>query len=322
MTNATFRMAVTMAAAVACLTAGPAFAQAPAAAAKQFRTPWGHPDLQGIWTTWDETPLQAADTPEEAGRVNSAEFEVLQKAPETVEGRLASPSGGGMSQLHSSVVNARRRSLVVEPANGRIPVLPGRATVRRTDQGRQDSWTGHSGWERCFFKGPLGRNIESGGNYDKAYRILQTPTYVVILHEQVHDMRIIPLDGRPHVGPGIRLWHGDARGRFEGNTLVIETTNFNDRGDGYGGGRQTESLKLVERYTRIDDKTLDFEVTVEDPTVFAQPWKARAPHNLDREYVIYEYGCHEGNLRYMEGALRAGRLRDAEAANRPAPTSR
>jgi hypothetical protein len=289
--------------------------QTQAGAVKEWRTSWGDPDLQGIWTTWDETPLQAPIGPGQTseGRVNSPEFAVKETPPDTFAGHLAAPAGGGMSQLHSSPVNPRRRSMVVDPPDGRIPILPGKAE-RRSDIARGDTWEAHSGWERCVAKGPLGRNLDAGGNYDKAYRILQTPGYVAILHEQVHDMRVIPMDGRPHVGAGIRLWHGDSRGRWEGQTLVIETTNFNNKGDGEGGAIQTETLRLVERYTRIDEKTLNFEVTIEDPAVFARPWTARAPHNLDPEYVIYEYACHEGNQRYMEGSLRGGRLRDAAAA--------
>ena len=232
-----------------------------------------------------------------------------------VDRHLAEAAGGGMSQVHASPTSTRRPSLVVDPTTGRIPVTSPKTDRRPNIRAMGETWRAHSTWERCLARGVLGRNLEPGGNYDKAYRLLQTPDYIVIAHEEIHDARIIPLDGGPHVGAGIKLWHGDSRGRWEGQTLVIETTNFNDEGPtGYGGGRQTGGLRLVERYTRVDEKTLNFEVTFEDSTQYARPWTARAPHNLDPQYVIYEYACHEGNANYMEGSLRAGRLRDAEEA--------
>ena len=272
------------------------------------RTPWGDPDLQGVWTTWDETPLQAQDAAAAAEAARAT-----QRAAGVYEAGENQGSGGGMSRIHFSPVSARRPALVVDPPNGRIPVIPGKP-VRRDTAAMGDTWEAHTGWERCVAKGLLGRNLEPGGDYDKAYRILQIPGYVIIAHEQIHDARIIPLDGRRHVGSDIKLWHGDSRGRWEGQTLVVDTTNFNDKGGGYGGAHQTQALRLVERYTRVDEKTLNFEVTFNDPSMYSQPWTARAPHNLDPKYVIYEYACHEGNANYMEGSLKAGRVRDAEEA--------
>jgi hypothetical protein len=160
-----------------------------------------------------------------------------------------------------------------------------------------------------------GRMLEGGlGGYNRGYEIFQSPGYVVIFQEMIHATRIIPVDGRPHVGATIRQWHGDSRGHWEGNTLVVETTNFNNKGLGTGGRPQTEALTIVERITRTDAKTLDYQATFTDPNVYTKPWTARQPHNLDPDYVIYEYACHEGNTRYMTGVLTQGRLRDAEEA--------
>jgi hypothetical protein len=153
--------------------------------------------------------------------------------------------------------------------------------------------------------------------YDNAYQIFQTPGYVVIFSEMIHDTRVIPIDGRPHIPDRIRQWNGDSRGHWEGNTLVVDTTNFN------GGGMFAEykpiifvpesvSAHIVERFTRTDEKTINYEVTVDDPKSFTAPWKVAMPLSLDNTYRIYEYACHEGNQNYMEINLGSGRLQDKE----------
>jgi len=156
--------------------------------------------------------------------------------------------------------------------------------------------------------------------YNNAYEIMQIPGYVVIAFEMIHDTRIIPLDGRPHVGHGIRLWNGDPRGHFEGNTLIVETTNFNDKGSiatSAATGRmrgipQSDELSIVERFTRIDANTINYSVTVTDPKVYAQPWTVALPLNRDEHYQMFEYACQEGNLA-LPGELRAGRTREKAA---------
>ena len=269
------------------------------------RTPWGDPDLQGVWTNWDETPFQAPD-PANRERVRPP-----------VDPRVGREDGiaGGMASVYFGPVSPRRPgAVVVDPPDGRVPVIPAR---RRVDNLRAmgDHWTNHGAWQRCITAGVPGRLLAGGtGGYSRAYRILQSPGFVVIFPERVHDARIVPLDGRPHVGSSIRMWNGDSRGRWEEQTLVVETTNFNDTGDGIAGAPQSEALRVVERFTRIDAKTLNYEVTITDPNAYTRPWTARQPHNLDPTFVIYEVACHEGNTRFMEGALEMGRLRDAEAA--------
>ena len=143
---------------------------------------------------------------------------------------------------------------------------------------------------------------------------------MVIVYEMIHDTRIIPLDGRPHLGENIRLWNGDARGRFEGNTLVVETTNFNDRGaiaTSAATGRMrgiphSDELHVVERFTRVSEDVIDYSVTITDPKVYTAPWTVELPLNRDPSYVMFEYACHEGNLA-LPNALRAGRVREGAA---------
>jgi hypothetical protein len=157
--------------------------------------------------------------------------------------------------------------------------------------------------------------------YNNAYQIIQIPGYVVIASEMIHDTRIIPLDGRPHLGSNIRQWNGDSRGRFEGNTLVVETTNFNDKGSiatSAATGRirgipQSEQLHLVERFTRVDASTINYSVTITDPKVYTQSWTVALPLNRDPHYQMFEYACHEGN-QATELMLRGARTLEREAA--------
>jgi hypothetical protein len=156
------------------------------------------------------------------------------------------------------------------------------------------------------------------GFYNHNYQILQTPGYVVILVEMIHDARIIPVDGRPHLGPNLRQWLGDSRGRWDGDTLVVETTNFNDKVKersivAFSSG---QNLRLVERFRRIDRDTIDYRLTVEDPTTFVGPWTASIPMSrLGGQ--IYEYACHEGNYA-LPGILRGARVVEKTAVEKTA----
>src|SRR5918999_5871255 len=139
--------------------------------------------------------------------------------------------------------------------------------------------------------------------YGNGARIVQTPDSVVISYEMIHEARVIPLDGRPHVGPGIRTWNGDSRGRWEGNTLVVDITNYNNKGSvatNVATQRvraipQSEELHVVERFTRVDENTINYEVVIEDPKVFTAPWKVAMPLHREPDYQLFEYACHEGN---------------------------
>ena len=290
--------------------------QAPAAKSYTAMTPWGHPDLQATWTQWDGTPLEARKPGDAPPPDNSPEVFVYQGREYKYAGL-----GSGMGREHTSPVSARRESLVYDPPNRRIPVIASKV-IRRPQRAQMDSYLNQSAWTRCISMGVPGHLLEQFADrgYNKAYEIFQTPHHVVIVHEMLHEARVIPLDAGPHVGQDIRMWLGDSRGRWEGRTLVVDTTNFNGKGDNKAGVPQTDALRVVERFTRVDENTMQYEVTVIDPNVYSQPWSARQFHNSDPQYTIYEYGCHEGNMRYMETTLGRGRLLDAEeAAGRNAP---
>ena len=264
------------------------------------RTPDGQPDIQGTWVTFDSTPFEAP-----AG------------APQP-SARNATPGVNPPAHWadHDSPMSKPRRSMVVSPADGRVPVLPWAEAKRDYDLAHlEDSYIHETPWVRCITRGFPAGMFPAG--YNNAHQIIQVPGFVIIASEMIHETRIIPLDGRPRLGAGIRLWNGDSRGRWEGNTLVVETTNFNDKGSiatSAATGRirgipQSDALRVVERFTPLDADTLGYEVTITDPKVFAQPWTVALPMNRDAGYTIYEYGCHEGNLT-IPNILSAGRARE------------
>jgi hypothetical protein len=217
---------------------------------------------------------------------------------------------------HDSPTNARRRSMVVDPPDGRVPVLPWAEERRDYDLAHLgDSWVHETSWVRCITRGFPAGMFPAG--YNNAYTIVQIPGHVVIASEMIHETRIIPIDGRPHVGRGIQLWNGDSRGRWDGNTLVVETTNFNDKGSiatSAATGRmrgipQTASMRVVERLTPVSADRIEYEVTIDDPKVYTKPWKVALPLNRDSSYQMFEYACHEGN-RSIPNELSAGRAAD------------
>jgi len=278
--------------------AGPQKRPAPKAEWTQ-RTPDGQPDLRGTWVNFDSTPFEA---------------------PVATAGATANAGVGPPDHWtnHDSPNSPRRGAMVVDPADGRVPVLPWAEARRDYDLAHlSDSWVHETPWVRCITRGIPGGMFPAA--YNNGYEIIQTPGFVVIVYEMLHESRIIPLDGRPHVGRSIRLWNGDPRGHWEGNTLVVETTNYNDRGSiatSAATGRirgipQSEALHVTERFTRVDAKTINYEVTIDDPTVYARPWKVALPLNLDPDYKIYEYGCHEGNYA-IPNELSGGRAHDNE----------
>ena len=279
----------------------------------------GRPDLQGIWNFSTITPLERSA--EFAGREFLTDAEAAQYEAQTVQrnnrdSREQSADADVASAynefwwdrgVHAARVNGRTRtSLIVDPPDGRIPALTpdgqqraaAHAEARR--QHPADGPEDRSLGERCllFNAGPP----MLSGPYNNYVQILQTPDYVVILNEMIHDSRVVPLDGRPHLPVGIRRLLGDSRGHWDGNALVIETTNFSDRTNVRGSG---ERLRLVERFTRPDAKTLLYEFTVDDPASFVAPWTAILPM-AKTDDQIYEYACHEGNYA-MTGILRGAR---------------
>jgi hypothetical protein len=215
-------------------------------------------------------------------------------------------------------MSSRRTSMVVDPPDGKVPVLPWAEERRDYDLAHLgDSWEHETPWVRCITRGIPGGMFPAA--YNNAYHIVQIPGYVVIASEMIHDTRFIPLDGRPHVGSRIQLWNGDSRGRWEGTTLIVETTNFNDKGSIATSGAtgrmrgipSSDRLHVVERLTPVDAKTIRYEVTIEDPKVYSRPWTVAFPMNRDPNYRMYEYACHEGNFS-IPNELSAGRTADRQ----------
>ena len=219
--------------------------------------------------------------------------------------------GAGPSHWYENLTaRSRRSSLIVDPRNGRLPALTAGARARasaeqtaRAGRGPADSWEDRSLWDRCITVGLPAVMFPTG--YNNNVQILQAPGYVTITHEMMHDTRIVPLDQRPHLSPRIRHYMGDSRGRWEGDTLVIDVTNFHPQTN-YRGSRET--LHLIERYTRTAVDRLRYKVTIDDPGTFERPWTAVL--DLAPQKDMYEYACHEGN-RGLENILRAARFEDA-----------
>jgi hypothetical protein len=269
------------------------------------RTPDGQPDIQGIWTNYDSTPFE---TFSESDKPN-----VYAGDPDGT-GRGTNPSGFPVDASGRST--PKRASMVVEPSNGRVPVLPRAEEKRDRDLARvTESWEYQSTWERCITRGVPGGMFPA--SYNAGYRILQTPGYVVIWYEMIHEARIIPIDSRAHVPSSIRLWNGSSRGHWEGNTLVVEVTNYNSKGNiatNIATQRiralpQSEKLHVVERFTPVGEKTIEYEVTITDPEVFSAPWKVKLSLTRDDGHELYEYACHEGNYA-MRNQLSAGRAKE------------
>jgi hypothetical protein len=206
---------------------------------------------------------------------------------------------------------------VVDPPNGRVPALTPEAQAQRTAiakirNRRPESWLDRTNYDRCITRGVAGSAFPV--IYGNGTQIIQAPGVVAIRYEMIHETRIIPMDGRPHAPANLQTYMGDARGHWEGNTLVIETTNFLAGGNGVGGNGNggapySEDLKLVERFTRVDARTVQYEMTVNDPKTYTAPWKVAFPITHEDGYQIFEYACHEGNYA-MHNLLSAARAED------------
>jgi hypothetical protein len=279
------------------------------------RTPDGHPDLQGIWDNSTLTPLERPA--ELAGKeffskVEAADYESLAKYLERLQARFgdgeAAVTGeaNGIWRSPRRIGRDRRTSAITQPVNGKLPPLTpfaharaeALARARKTHPANNPEELSIN--ERCLLWGADPPLFPTADNNN--VQIVQTPAHVMIFHEMIHDARVIPMDGRPHLPPGIEQWKGDSRGRWERDTLVVDTTNFTDKTRFQGSGT---GLHVVERFTRTDANTLQYEFTVEDPASFAQAWTGRLwmTRTDDR---IYEYACHEGNYS-MTGILRGAR---------------
>lgn len=274
------------------------------------RTPWGEPDLQGIWPSIDvvRVPLER---PRQYGTrvlMNAEEHAVVEKREEERIATTVRDGAGGATGAPGHWVewgrSQRQTSLLVDPADGRMPALTADGRARQAAlprgsavgtmlRGPED----FTMWERCISRGTLGSTLPVLSN--SGIDITQGPGIVAIRYEMVHDFRVIPVDGRPHLPASIRQYVGDARGRWQGDTLVIETANFTDRigfGINGGGAPASPAARLVERLTRVSRDVIRYEATVTDPQTWTAPWTVAFPLYRDPDYIMAEYACHEGNL--------------------------
>ena len=287
---------------------------------------WGDPDLQGTWTnetiTPFERPVALADkpflTPAEAAALEAraaGQRDGVDDAP-TRPGDVGSYNQAWFDS-GTKVVSTLRSSLVIDPPNGRVPLRPEAQKQRDEYIAREtDSVDFMSPWDRCISRGVPGGLFPAG--YNNAYQILQGPGYVLIHHEMIHAARIIPTDGRKHRAAHLRSIDGDSVGHWEGNTLVVDITNYNGRGwiatnaasGNMRGVLQSDALHVVERFTPVSANTIHYEVTIDDPKTYTRPWTLAIPLERDDQYRIFEYACQEGN-HSVENMLRAARVAEA-----------
>jgi len=283
----------------------------------------GKPDLQGIWIGGTLTPFErppqlestsfhAATDIEKQNREATAAFWASGHVP----GEVGRDNDAFLDQDLAILPNGQT-SLVVDPPDGRIPLTPEAERRRDFNLSNYDSWETMSQWDRCITREPTALFPVV---YNNAYQIVQTPTHIAVHAEMIHDVRIIPLDGRPHADARVKSWSGDARAHWEGSTLVVDTTNFNDQGwiaTGLNARRlravpYDANLHIVERYTRVDAQTLNYEITIDNPTFYSSPWKMSFPLKRDDTYRMFEYACHEGNSA-IETILRGARTQESAA---------
>src|SRR4051812_10901302 len=275
-------------------------ARAEAAAKKNYTTPrtaWGEPDLQGVWSYATTTPLSKPDSAGDKTLLTEDEVEAL--AEQAAARQDAAPRAGDTGTYNNfwwdRGASTGRTSLIVDPPDGKLPALTPagqKARAERIARERDhpaDSWLDRSPTDRCIMYHGV-PPLPSG--YNNTYQLFQTPGLVAILDENIHHVRMIPLDGRPHIPDAVRQWNGDSRGHWEGDTLVVETKNFNSQTRlRYGG---SENTVAVERFRRVSDDLIDYQYTINDPTVYTRPFTVALPMPR-RSDKVYEYACHEGN---------------------------
>ena len=340
MTDVRLSFVATAALAVIALAAGAAVAQQSSPEAGETaawtapRTAFGHPDLQGVWANNNATPLQRPEILGDRERLTEEELAAIRSRADELFALDAGDAAFGDTVFTAALNEVQnfssrdtatgnynqfwmverdwddRTSLIVDPPNGRIPERTEAAKMRAASASmkrqRHAVWTDdRSLGERCVSFGAP----RLGAGYNSYYQLFQTQDHVVILMEMAHDARIIPLDGRPHLGDGVRQWLGDSRGYWEGDTLVVETRNYSPYASFLGAA---EHLEVTERFTRTSADVLQYEVTLNDPTTWSSPWTAVIPLRGSPD-ALYEYACHEGNIG-MEGILAGARHQEAQEA--------
>jgi len=322
------------------------------------KTPWGDPDLQGVWPVTDMigTPLERPKNMGERAVLTDAEYAQrvarsqnqaeIDEQVTVNEKTQCDPNRGGLGNTPTTCRDGvsigpplywddrgkpnRQASLILDPPDGRLPALTPegekvaaqRAAARRARPcstsagGCHDSWEDESLWDRCITRGTVGSMVPN--TYNQGNQIVQAPGYVILRNEMIHETRVIPVvaagaaaAARPHMSASIRSWMGDSRGHWEGNTLVVETTNFRNQTN-VGNTVASDALRLTERFTLTAANTLDYRVTVDDPQTWTRPWTIAFPLRRDSQYTLYEYACHEGNY-YMYNALTGARAEEKKA---------
>ena len=304
---------------------GAAPSSAAATAKPVPKTPWGHPDLQGTWDYRTITPL------ERSRELGTREF-YTEEEKKTLEARAGRRMDGPPEEIRPGLTHAQyatdpgrfvadgyRTSLIVEPPDGRIPAVTTEGKARQARAPNRAgtvnaSWLDRGNQERCITYGLPSASLPT--LYNNNIQIVQSPDSVVIVHEMIHEARVVPLDGRPQLNKDVQAWIGSSRGRWEGDTLIVETTNFNGKNN-YRGS--TTGLHLTERYTRIGNDRLELRLTVSDPTTWERPWTVLLPMR-PTEGELIEYACHEHN-RSMFNILEVARDAEKAAANGQAPSS-
>src|SRR5262245_8964313 len=294
------------------------------------RTPWGDPDLQGSYSNTSEngTPLERPEIFEgrklediKGEELRTLKREAQKRTVENFQGPLHALDGWWQPDLN--MINGSQAWLVVDPPNGKIPPMTPEATERiaaraaakrASGRGPADSWEDRSLYDRCITRGLPGSMMPA--IYGNGYQIVQAPGYVSIIYEMIHEVRVIPLDSRPHVASNVRSYMGDARGHWEGHTLVVGTKNF--REEAIYRNANPDSLRLIERFTRTAPNVVKWSVTIDDPKTWTQPWTFSMPLTKDDSGAVLEYSCHEGNLGLMNilSAARAEEKAAEDAAKR------
>jgi len=321
-------LVLTMVIATAVTVAAQSPSQAPRAKASAYvapKTAWGDPDLQGTYTDKDENGIPIEKPAQFQGKsleeVDDSELADIVRERQQRAAAGAAAIGGADTGAgpvhwyeHYDAKNSRAW-LVLDPADGRIPeqvpAVAQRNAARaaaRGARGPADSYEDRSLYDRCITRGIVGSMLPV--IYGNSFQFVQTPGYVAIRYEMIHETRVVPLTARPRISPKLHMLMGDPRGHFEGNTLVVETTNFTDRtalGVNGGGVRHSDKLRLVERFTPLSAKTMEWKVTVEDPDTWAKPWVFGLNLTKDPSQSVFEYACHEGNyaIRNILSAARA-----------------
>ena len=294
------------------------------------RTPHGQPDLQGLWTNDTITPMERPASLQ--GRAFLTEDEITAMEENLAERRTFADDNievtvggnvGGYNQIWldsgDTVLSTGQTSLIVDPPNGRAPLRESAAAIRDYYFAHvEDDYIYSTVWDRCLTRGVPGSMLPAG--YNNAYRFIQTADTFTIVHEMIHDVRVIHLNKEEHIDDKVKLYMGDSVARWEGDTLVVETANYNDRGmiaSSSAGARLkavpvTEDLNVVERFTRVSEGTIIWSATITDPEIYTQPFTISMPLTRDDEYVMYEYACHEGNYA-IPNILNAGRAKEQQA---------